>query len=125
VAALDARPGANYILSGTVESLSGIARRLDRLTGHRRLRAFPPARMALRLATDNDRLGAPLRGLPTPGTLQIMAHFPSVVDGSRAERELGIRYRPLDETLEDAIRWWVAAGMLDKRTAGRLAAAAA
>ena len=54
-----------------------------------------------------------------------MARFPSVVDGSRAERELGIRYRPLDETLADAIRWWVARDCSTSRTAGRLAAAVA
>jgi hypothetical protein len=61
--------------------------------------------------------------MPPPRNVQVMANFPPSIDGSRAERELGIRYRPLDETLADAIRWWVSKGMLDKRTAGRLAAA--
>jgi nucleoside-diphosphate-sugar epimerase len=122
VAALSARPGSNYIVSGTVESLSGIARRLDGLTGRRRFRLFPPARVMLGMAALNDRLGAPMRDVPPPENLQIIVRFPQEADGSRAQHELGIRYRPLDETLADAIRWWVAKGMLDRRTAGRLAA---
>jgi dihydroflavonol-4-reductase len=122
VAALDARPGSNYIVSNTVESLSGMARRIDALTGRHRWRLFPRPAVLLGMARVNERVGAPMRGLPPPSHLQIMLNLPPTIDGSRAERELGVRYRPLDETLADSIRWWVAQGVLDPPTAGRLAA---
>jgi nucleoside-diphosphate-sugar epimerase len=123
VAALDARAGSAYIVSNQVESLSGMAHRLDRLTGRGRFRIFPPPPVILAGATLNERVGAPRRDVPPPGRLQVMMHVPPTIDGSRAERDLGIRYRPLDETLADAIRWWVAKGLLHPRTAGRLASA--
>jgi hypothetical protein len=104
-----------------VQSLSQVASRLDALTGRRRWRTFPPAGLLTGIAALNERLGAPMRDMPPPQNVQVMVNFPPAIDGSRAERELEIAYRPLDDTLADAIRWWVAKGMLDRRTAGRLA----
>lgn len=40
-----------------------------------------------------------------------------------AERDLGIRYRDLDETLSDAIAWWARAGTISPDLAGLLAPA--
>lgn len=122
VAALDAPLGSAYILNGRVESLADIGRRLDRLTDRRHGRVITPPALTRLVARVNDRLGAPLRSLPPTPSLEYMLRCPPVIDGSRAERELGVRYRDLDETLADALRWWVDHGILETRLAGRLAA---
>lgn len=42
-------------------------------------------------------------------------------DASRTTRELGLRFRPVEETYADAIRWMRRAGHLSARLAGKLA----
>jgi len=46
-------------------------------------------------------------------------------DASGTERDLDMRFRPKEETLRDTIRWMAAAGHLDPKVCGRLAAPAA
>lgn len=46
-------------------------------------------------------------------------------DSTPAAKELGIAFRPMEETLRDAIAWLVAAGHLDARYAPKLAPASA
>lgn len=123
VAALDARPGSRYLVSIGSRSLRDIAARLDTLTGRRPRRIFLPA-AAVRLAGRlNDLLGGRLAPLPTAPALEYVLECPRVIDGSLAERELGIRYRDLDETLRDAIGWWTRAGTIPPELAGVLAPA--
>ncbi len=47
-------------------------------------------------------------------------------DSSKAERMLGLRFRPLEETFRDAVEWFVTHGYVDRarlpRTVGSLAA---
>jgi hypothetical protein len=43
------------------------------------------------------------------------------MDSSKAERDLGLTFRPVDESLADAIRWLLEAGHISARLAGRLA----
>ena len=43
------------------------------------------------------------------------------MDSSKAERDLGLTFRPVDESLSDAIRWLLDAGNISARLAGRLA----
>jgi len=121
VAALEARPGSRYILSGVTEPFDRVATRLDGLTGRRRARWFPGRSVLGTLARLNDRLGAPVSGLTPAANLEYIFGCPPVIDGSRAERDLDIRYRDLDETLADAIRWWSANGTISRAEAGRLA----
>ena len=45
-------------------------------------------------------------------------------DGSATARELGVSFRPAEESIRDTIRWLSAAGHLSPRRAGALAAAA-
>lgn len=42
-------------------------------------------------------------------------------DDEVTKRELGLEYRALDDTVADAIRWMVEAGLVSKQQAGRLA----
>jgi nucleoside-diphosphate-sugar epimerase len=123
VAALDAPLGSAYILCRGVETLAGIGERLDRLTGRRHLRLITPRAVTRAVARINDGLGAPMRSLPAAPSLEYMLRCPPVIDGTHAAQQLRIRYRDLDQTLEDALRWWAANGILERRLAGRLAAA--
>jgi hypothetical protein len=38
-----------------------------------------------------------------------------VYDGSRAERELGLRYTPLREAMEATVRWYRQEGLVTRR----------
>jgi dihydroflavonol-4-reductase len=123
VAALDARPGSRYLVSIGSRSLRDIARRLDTLTGRSARRIFLPAGAVRLVARLNDLLGGRLAPLPTAAALEYVLEAPPVIDGSLAERELGIRYRDLDETLRDSLAWWAREGTISSDLAGVLAPA--
>jgi dihydroflavonol-4-reductase len=121
VAALDAAAGSRYILSIGSRSLPEVATALDSVTGRHPRRYFAaggPIRIMARL---NDLAAGRLAPLPTAPSLEYLLEGPPIIDGSRAERELAIHYRPLEDTLADAIRWWVANGVVTPQLAGRLA----
>jgi dihydroflavonol-4-reductase len=40
---------------------------------------------------------------------------PHLYDGSRAERELGLRYTPLRAAMEATVRWYVGQGLVTRR----------
>jgi dihydroflavonol-4-reductase len=40
---------------------------------------------------------------------------PHVYDGSRAERELGLRYTPLREAMDATVRWYLEQGLVTRR----------
>jgi dihydroflavonol-4-reductase len=124
VAALDARPGSRYITSVGSRSLPAIADRLDTLTGRSPRRIFLPAATVRLAARLNDVVGGRLAPLPSAPAVEYALECPRVIDGSLAERELGIRYRDLDETFRDAIGWWARAGTIPTDLAGLLAPAA-
>ena len=42
-------------------------------------------------------------------------------DSSQTERELGVRFRPIEETMADTLRWLYRAGHLPAKSVGRLA----
>jgi hypothetical protein len=68
----------------------------------------------------NDALGGRLADMPTAGSLEYFLTCPPMIDGTRATRDLGLEYRPIDETFADAIRWWGAKGTIPAAVAGRL-----
>ena len=47
--------------------------------------------------------------------------MPRQVDTSRTHADLGLEFRPLRETVADAIRWWAEHDLIDRRLAGKLA----
>ncbi|HEV8516232.1 MAG TPA: NAD-dependent epimerase/dehydratase family protein [Candidatus Limnocylindrales bacterium] len=121
VAALDAPTGRRYLVTPGVRTLADVADRLDALTGRHPRRLFVPPRIVRLLARLNDLAAGRLAPLPPAPALEYVLDCPPVIDGALAERELGIRYRDLDETLADAIRWWAANGVIPVELAGRLA----
>ena len=121
VLALNAPVGSTYLLVAETLSYRDIASRLDLLTGRHPRRTWIPARVLRPLARINDVLGGRLADMPMAPALEYVLTCPAAIDGSRATRDLGLEYRPLDQTLADAIRWWVANGKVPKAAAGRLA----
>jgi dihydroflavonol-4-reductase len=112
-AALRGRPGERYALAGeglTVrELLTRIAREVD---GHPP-RITVPAGMMRALGRTLDALGT-VRGKPAllSEEIAMQSCLRVVVSSEKAERELGYRSRPADESLRDAAAWYRSAGLL-------------
>ena len=124
-AALTAPRGARYLLTRGPHTYRDLAARVDALTGRRVRRTFMPPRLLRAFARLNDLSGGHLVDLVPSGSLDYMLGNALVVDTSRATTELGIAFRPIDETLADTIRWWAAHGVVDAKLAGALAPGAA
>ena len=107
--------GERYLLSGATLTMRSAIGMLRAATGHpRRIVWIPRAAV---------RASAPLARL-VPGRADDAAICPAMIrtllhghryDGSRATRELGLVYRPAEDTLDRVIGWYRARGMLPER----------
>ena len=107
------KPGERYVLSGATISVRDGIRLLERLTGvERKVRSLPPA-FALAAATAVET-GARLRRRNPPICRELVrtALHGHAYDGSRAARELGLGYTPVEETLRRTIDWFRAEGLV-------------
>ena len=107
------KPGERYVLSGaTISVLDGI-RLLERLTGiERRVRSLPPA-FALAAATAVETSARLRRRKPSVcRELVRTALHGHAYDGSRAARELGLVYTPVEVTLRRTIDWFREQGLV-------------
>ena len=108
------RQGESYILGGKNYSYADIVRRVLRITGFkRRLVVLPPdilkpSAYALTLLAKITRQ-APF---VTPVELDVFKKG-LIADASKAHSELGLIVRPIDETLRDAIVWFVQNGYIN------------
>jgi dihydroflavonol-4-reductase len=115
LAATEGGPGERYILNGaTLPSPEALAI-VSGLAGiEHRVTMVPPA-LARGVATLSDAaLG--LRGMVSPicrGRVDTILHGHRY-DGSRATRELGLRYTPVEETFRRTIEWAVSEGLVTK-----------
>lgn len=101
-------PGERYVLSGATLTVRDGVRLLERLTGVAgTVRSLPPAvamaaaaaaETAARLRRTNPRVCRDLVRTALHG---------HAYDGSRATRELGLRYTPVEETIRRTIDWFV------------------
>jgi dihydroflavonol-4-reductase len=106
-------PGERYVISGaaitSLEALEVVAR----ISGvRRRVRLLPP--VLARVAGAAAEAAFRARG-KTPPFCREMARtllHGHRYDGSRATRELGLRYRPVEETLARTIAWARAEGLV-------------
>jgi dihydroflavonol-4-reductase len=110
-------PGERYVFCGaTVTVREGIAL-LQRLTGiDHAVRAVPP--MAAKAAAVAVETAARLRG-KSPRVCRDLVrtalhghHY----DGSRATRELGLSYTPLEETIRRTVHWFQEQGLVTARS---------
>jgi dihydroflavonol-4-reductase len=107
------KPGERYILSGATIGTREAVALVERLWGlPRRVRWVPPS-VVTTVAAALDAAGRAFgRDVPfCPEAVRTVLHGHRY-DGSKAERELGLRYTPLEETLERTLSWYAARGLV-------------
>jgi len=110
-------PGERYLLSAGSLTMRSAIEMLRRLTGHPRRIVWVP-RAIVRAVMPLARVRTVGRddAAVCPALLRTLLHGHRY-DGSRATRDLGLTYRPLEETLERVLAWYRARGMLPEPAA--------
>ncbi|MDJ0961005.1 MAG: SDR family NAD(P)-dependent oxidoreductase [Acidimicrobiia bacterium] len=107
-------PGARYVVSGATIGIRDAVAMLGEVAGVEMQPRMVP-RSVIR------GVGVPLayilRYIPTkirvcPELLRTLLHG-HTYDGSRASRELGLRYTPIDQMIERTVAWYRSEGLLD------------
>ncbi len=117
------QPGARYVLSPPPTTLREVVSLVDEIAGlEQRVRWLPrwaakPALMAAAGVAQVLRRDPPI----CREMVRVLMHG-NPYDGSRAERELGVEYRPLAATLRRAIEWYVEYGFV-RRTLPNISSA--
>ncbi len=123
------RPGERYILSGGSVRVRQALRLLRGITGRPSRTWFVPGRAVLPAAALVEVAARALGRTPPVCREVVRAGLHGHrYDGSRATRELGLVYTPLEETLRRTVAWFAAQGLLrdgPPRPAGRPAMGAA
>jgi dihydroflavonol-4-reductase len=98
------RKGERYILGGDNLSLAEIAQIVRELAGKNDFVLTVPNRVLVSLCRGLKRLG-----LKTPVPLDVLdyAVLYWYMDSSKAQRELGHRWRPAKETFQDVVQWLI------------------
>ena len=116
LAASKGKPGERYVLSGaTLTVREGLAL-LGNLAGvEQPVRTLRPS-LAMALATVVETVAWIRRGSPRicRELARTITHG-HAYDGSKAARELGFSYTPIEETLRRTIEWWVEQGLVSAR----------
>jgi dihydroflavonol-4-reductase len=116
LAASRGKPEERYVLSGaTLTVREGLAL-LGNLAGvELPVRTLRPS-LAMALATVVEGVARIRRGSPRicRELARTITHG-HAYDGSKAARELGLRYTPIEETLRRTIDWWVEQGLVTAR----------
>jgi nucleoside-diphosphate-sugar epimerase len=123
IVALAARPpGGRYIFSGGYFPFREMAAVIDEVTGRRPRRLWTSARLTRLSAGVNDLFGGRIMPTLPPRDSLDYALTVGPMDGSSGAEVLGRPYRPITETITDALRWWADQGLLPRRLIGRLGA---
>ncbi len=113
LAAARGKPGDRYVLSGaTLTVREGLAL-LSRISGiEQPMRTVPPW-LAMALAATAEAVAWVRRDPPRicRELARTLTHG-HAYDGTKATRELGLRYTPIEETLRRTIAWWEEQGLL-------------
>ncbi len=121
---LELPPGPHrYAAAGPMLSWAENYAVIERVTGRRmRLRAPIPGPLLRGFGRVGDAVKrvADFAFPLTSDAMEFATRWPGV-DASRTTRELGLHFRPVEETYADAIRWMHRAGHLSARLAGKLA----
>lgn len=107
------RTGENYLLSGHYRSVVEFFETVERVSGIKTPRMVVP-RALEELAADAFTLASRVFGTRPHFTREAIhaLHGSRTIDGRRAARELGHRARPFEDTLRDAVAWFVHSGRL-------------
>jgi dihydroflavonol-4-reductase len=100
------RAGESYILSGRFAGLEDIIRKLAEATKAKAPTARLPFAGALTLAAFAE-MWSRLTGAPSAMSIESIRLMNArlAVTAEKAERELGVTFRPFDRTLADAVAW--------------------
>jgi dihydroflavonol-4-reductase len=114
-----------YLLAGGTASLAELIDLMRRVTGRRLVRVTAPAPLVLGMTAAGDVVQRvlPFRLPFNFGGVWVATHG-GPIDASATERDLGVRFRPLEGSIADMLRWLHRAGHLTDRQAGRAAAPA-
>ena len=107
------KPGERYVLSGAMLSVREGLALVARIAGVDRPVRTLPASVAMAVATAAEALAWIRRD--TPPICRELARtllHGHAYDGSKAARELGLAYTPIDETLRRTFAWWEEQGLL-------------
>lgn len=112
LAAEKGQPGREYIAAGWISSVKDWLGEACRLGG-KRLPLFGPAVFARGFAHASELYARVMKTEPrlSVETWRLLTHGLRL-EGSRAARELGVRYKTMQETLADAIAWYRAQGLV-------------
>jgi dihydroflavonol-4-reductase len=110
------RPGETYHLGGHNLEMGELARLVSRLSGTPMPRRLPYVVM-LAVAFVKE-LAAKARGRRSPISRQLVrgGRRYTFLSSEKARRELGYATRPLEETVRDTLRWFLAHGDLEAKT---------
>ena len=120
LAAAKGKPGERYVLSGATLSLREGLALLDRVAGvEREARTLPPL-VTMTVSTAVEALARIRRRDPRicRELARTLVHG-HAYDGSKATRELGLRYTPVEETLRRTLEWWREQGLVQSRQLAR------
>jgi dihydroflavonol-4-reductase len=112
-------PGERYLLCGATLTSNEALELLERLSGRSERPRFVPAAIAPPLAGAVELAFRALRR--EPPTCRAMARtllHGHAYDGSRATRELGLSYTPVEDTLRRTAAWALQAGLLHRPLGG-------
>jgi dihydroflavonol-4-reductase len=110
-------PGEKYVLSGATLTVREGVLLLGRLTGiNEPVRALPPA-VAIAAAVAAETMARLRRKTPRVcRDLVRTALHGHIYDGSKAERELGLSYTPVEETIRRTLDWFQDEGLVHRRS---------
>jgi dihydroflavonol-4-reductase len=111
------KKGEKYLLPGNWHSLKEVAALIEKVTGRRTNKAEMPfwlARVGLPFITAFSRITGSTP-LYTSESLSIIKKSNKLISGAKAERELGFKSRPLEETVRDTFNWFRETGSLEKK----------
>jgi dihydroflavonol-4-reductase len=102
-----ARHGARYVVAGPEKTIADVVASLERVSGVRGPRLRVPYVLALVVACFSELRAWVIKrpALITRMGLKTMNRA-ARVSSARAQRELGVTFRPFDETARDVIAWY-------------------
>ncbi|WP_256210089.1 hopanoid-associated sugar epimerase [Nitrosospira briensis] len=111
LAYMHGKPGERYILGGENMTLLQILQTIDEISGKRTKRLNLPVKLVLPAAWIMEKMAMVTNVEPRATVDSVcMAKKKMFYSSDKAMRELGYRYRPAAEALEDAMNWFQANG---------------
>lgn len=112
-------PGQRYVLNTATLSNVEAIDLIGEIAGLRRRPRTLPLGMAMALATGVELVSRWRSHEPSlcRESVRTLGH-PHLYDGSRAERELGVRYTPIRVAMEAAVRWYLEQGLVSRELPG-------